>query len=415
MGSTRRGEAGQLQERAIRRTVWGSGMYVHGRIDPNERFRERRRRARRRKRLRRALVVAVALAAAAGVGLGASFFTRDHSGPPAQAPTRRAAAPALRRPPAEMRGVHVTMALASLPGKLDEYLALRGDGLNTLELDVKDESGQVGFVAADLPPLARTLGAARPYYDPVQVARRAHAAGLYLIGRVVAFQDSRLAAARPDLALRRRDGTPWVDAAGRGWVDPYDRRVWRYVVDVAAAAARAGFDEIQLDYVRFPSDGDIASIVYPPRRPAKGRAIEAFLAYAARRLRPLGVRVSAALFGLAATRDLGIGQVPRWIGRHVDAIYPMVYPSHYVPGEYDLVEPEAFPGATVRRSLERFRRQLRGLRVRLVPWLQDFSLRRPYGREEVAEQVDAARREGAAGFLLWNPDGVYHREALAGP
>ena len=391
-------------------------MYIHGRLDPHEPFRERRRRARRRKRLRRAALAAILLALAAGVALGASFMTRGHSQRAIARPARSAARPALPRLPKEMRGVHVTMGLASLPGKLDEYLALRRYGLNALELDVKDENGHVGFVTSDLPALAPAVGAARPYYDPVQVARRARAAGVYLIGRVVVFQDSQLAASRPDLAVQRPDGSSWVDAAGRGWVSPYDRRVWRYVVGVAAAAARAGFDEIQLDYVRFPSEGDLSSLVYPGRQDEpKGRTIERFLAYAASRLRPLGVRLSADLFGLAATRDLGIGQVPRWIARHVDAIYPMVYPSHYVPGEYDLVEPEAFPGSTVSRSLQRFRRQLKGTGVRIVPWLQDFSLRRPYGVEEVAEQVDAARRQGAAGFLLWNPEGVYHPEALRGP
>jgi len=390
-------------------------MYIHGRIDPNERFRERRRRARRRKRLRRAFLAAIALAAAAGVALGASFFTRDHPQPRAGAPERQPAR-ALRPLPAEMRGVHVTMALASLPGKLGEYLALRAYGLNTLELDIKDENGHVGFVTPDLPALARSAGAARAYYDPGAAARQAHAAGVYLIGRVVAFQDSQLAAARPDLALSRADGSRWTDAAGRGWVSPYDRRVWRYVVDVAAVAARAGFDEIQLDYVRFPSDGDVRSILYPGRRDEPmGRTIERFVTYAARRLRPLGVRVSVDLFGLAATRDLGIGQVPRWIGRHVDAVYPMVYPSHYVPGEYNLIDPEAFPGPTVRRSLRDFRRQLRGTKVRIVPWLQDFSLRRAYGPAEVADQVAAARRQRVGGFMLWNPEGVYTEEALSGP
>lgn len=389
-------------------------MDVHG-PDPSERFRQRRRRARRRRRLRRAALAALLLALGAGVALGASFFTRDGSQPRVARPSRPLA-PALPRLPREMRGVHVTMGLVSLPGKLDEYLALRAHGLNTLELDVKDEDGHVGFVSPHLPALARSAGAARPYYDAAAVALRAAEAGVYLIGRVVAFQDSLLAAARPDLAVQRPDGSPWTDAAGRGWLNPYDRRAWRYVVDVAAAAARAGFDEIQLDYVRFPSEGDLAAAVYPRRSAQpKGRVIEGFLAYAARRLRPLRVRVSVDLFGLAATRDLGVGQVPRWIGRHVDAVYPMVYPSHYVPGEYNLVEPEAFPGSTVTRSLRHFRRQLRGLKVRIVPWLQDFSLRRPYRLAEVAEQVAAARRERTAGFLLWNPEGVYHREALAAP
>ncbi|MER3411773.1 MAG: hypothetical protein C4305_05325, partial [Thermoleophilia bacterium] len=121
-------------------------MYIHGRLDSHEPFRERRRRARRRKRLRRAALAAILLALAAGVALGASFMTRGHSQRAIARPARSAARPALPRLPKEMRGVHVTMGLASLPGKLDEYLALRRYGLNALELDVKDENGHVGFV-----------------------------------------------------------------------------------------------------------------------------------------------------------------------------------------------------------------------------------------------------------------------------
>ena len=198
---------------------------------------------------------------------------------------------------------------------------------------------------------------------------------------------------------------------GPAWLNPYDRRVWQYVVDVAAAAAKVGFDEIQFDYVRFPSDGDLESIVYPmSRREPKERTIERFLAYASRRLKPLGVRVSADLFGLAATRDLGVGQ-PKRLGRHLDAIYPMVYPSHYVPGEYHLTDPEAFPAAPLSRLLADYQKAVRGMNVRIVPWLQDFSLSRTYGLDEVTDQVDAARRAKAGGFMLWNPLGVYTQEA----
>jgi len=388
-------------------------MYVHRRIDPNERFRERRRRSMRRARIRRAAIAAALVACAAGIALGASFVAGG--GSPAKQPQAvTAASPAAPAVPGEIRGVHVSMYLAGLPGKLSEYYAMRGYGLNTIELDVKDENGAIGFSSPDVPRLARTVGAARSHYDEISAAQAADDAGVYLIGRVVAFADPILPTARPDLALQWPNGTPWHDPAGFGWLNPYDRRAWKYVADVAVAAAKAGFDEIQFDYVRFPSDGDLKSIVYPHRRnEPKARTIERFIAYASKRLRPHGVHVSADLFGLAATRDLGVGQAPAKLGRHLDAIYPMVYPSHYVPGEYHLTDPEAFPGRTVSESVADFQRQLRTSGARIVPWVQDFSLRRRYGLDEVMDQVEAARRRKTAGFMLWNPLGVYTREALA--
>ena len=194
-------------------------------------------------------------------------------------------------------------------------------------------------------------------------------------------------------------------------MNPYDRRVWDYVVSVAEVAAKAGFDEIMLDYVRFPSDGDVGAAVYPGRTTElRGRVIEDFVAYAQRRLEPLGVRVSSALFGLSATRDLRIGQVPRWISRHVDTVSPMAYPSLYSNGELGISDPYAAPGETVFRTLADFRRQLKGSRAHLIPWVQNFS---GYGADEVRAQIAAARLQGAKGFLLWNPEGRYSVEALA--
>jgi hypothetical protein len=305
----------------------------------------------------------------------------------------------------------VTMSLASLPGKLEQYLAL--PGLNTIELDVKDENGRVGFAPRSV-PLARAIGASGPFYAPRRVARQVHARGDYLIGRVVAFEDPVLAAKRPDLAVHSADGSIWRNNAGLGWANPYDRRVWRYGVDVAAAAARAGFDEIQFDYVRFPSDGDVSLIRYPGRhRQPMAWTIPAFVQYASRRLHPLGVRVSVDVFGLSAARDLGIGQLPRRVSRYVDAVYPMVYPSHYGSGEYGIHDPEASPGRTVGRSLGDFERALEGRSARLTPWLQDFSLARTYSLADVRLQIAAARAHHTAGFLLWNPEGLYSAGALA--
>jgi hypothetical protein len=386
-------------------------------IDPNERFRNRRAAARRRKRLRRGAAVSAGLLGVVLLGAGAQFVG---SGRPS-ASALESTEVALATPsgtgglPVEIRGVHITMGLASLPGKLDEYLDLESDGLTALEVDVKDENGQIGFSGRGL-PLASKVGATRGFYEPRAVARLAHERDVYLIGRIVVFEDPILSGARPDLAIRRSGGSVWKDSAGLGWTNPYDRRVWDYNVDVAVVAARAGFDEIMFDYVRFPSDGDVENAVYRDRGALKKHdAIPAFLRYAARRLDRHDVRVSAAVFGLSATRDLGIGQLPRRMAPHLDTLYAMTYPSLFGPGELGLADPSLAPGETVSRALRRFAIRLRGMHVLVVPWVQDFSFTTPFELEEVSAQIDAARRAGAKGFVLWNAEGVYTDGALAAP
>src|SRR4030095_15787773 len=187
-------------ERTTRRFYEGCGM-VHDAvsmlfppIDPNERFRDRRAAARRRKRLRRSAVLCAFFLAIGLLGVGARFVGSTQSQRPvtdlATLATARGSGPMTL--PIELRGVHVTAAVASLPGKLDDYLDLERDGLTALELDVKDENGEVGFTPSSV-PLARSSGAARTYYAPRDVARRAHERGIYLIGRIVVFEDPVLA------------------------------------------------------------------------------------------------------------------------------------------------------------------------------------------------------------------------------
>jgi hypothetical protein len=393
-------------------------------LEPNERFRARREAARRRRKRRRAAAVGLLLGVTASATLGARFVIDDSTAARGGAPESPAPKPAAKKTapakqprafPDEMRGIHVTMALASIDGKLEEYLELVDEGLNTIQLDVKDENGEVGFVPSAV-PLASEVNAARPYYRPREAAKLVHSKGVYLIGRVVTFEDPMLSAGKPALAIKNPDGSVWRNHAGLGWTNPYDKRVWDYNVSIAEVAARAGFDEIQFDYVRFPTDGNVDSIVYPGKTATPpGWVIAQFVHYAAKRLKPLGVRVSADVFGLSATRDLGIGQVPRRVSKYLDAIYPMVYPSHYGSGEYGLDDPNAMPGETVEWSLADFRRELKKAKSKamLVPWLQDFSYGREYGFADVKAQIDAARLMGARGYLLWNPEGVYTPGALA--
>jgi hypothetical protein len=387
-------------------------------VDPNARHKVRRAEARQRRRKQRLRISGALLTLiAAGVigGVVATHVNRHHN--PVRAASRGKPKPQVHglqpRPlPQELRGVHVTMALAGLRGKLEQYIALKKDGLNAIELDVKDENGEVGWPVNV--PLARRVGSGMRYYNPETAVAKIHAAGLYLIGRVVTFEDPVLSANAPELALRRSDGSRWLNNGGLGWTNEYDKRVWKYNVDIAVQAAKLGFDEIQFDYVRFPSDGDLSQIRYPgAHTQPMDWTIPAFLKYARSRLHPLGVRLSVDVFGLSATRDLGIGQFPSRIAPVVDTIYPMVYPSHYVSGEYNIIDPDSRPGTTVAYSLRDFRSKVAGHKTMLIPWLQDFSLGRTYTLADVQDQIQAARLEHVKGFMLWNAAGLYTVKALS--
>jgi len=391
-------------------------------LDPNERFRQRRQAARRRKyRIRRTIALVALLLLAALIALGATVVAghgssgSDKSSQAKSKSTKPEKKAVERTPlPKEVRGVHVTMALANEPGKLDEYLRI--PGLTALELDVKDENGKVGFLMPSW-TLARKVGASQPYYKAGVAAAKARKAGVYLIGRVVVFEDPTLTAARPDMAIRTTSGGVWTNNAGLGWANPYDQRVWRYVVGIGERAAKAGFDEIQFDYVRFPSDGPIENAVFSHKADEPmGWTIARFVHYATQKLHPLGVRVSVDVFGLSATHDLGIGQVPGRLAKYVDAVYPMTYPSHYNAGEFNLPDPSAAPGQTVAFSLRDFNNAMLGRKANLIPWLEDFSLTSAHRPpEEVQAQIDSARRAHSKGFLLWNPEGVYTQQVLKYP
>ena len=253
-----------------------------------------------------------------------------------------------------MRGVHVTMALAALRGKLDEYLALRA-GLNTIELDVKDENGEVGFVRG-ASPLAR---AHRRREAVLQRASARHGRStppaLYLIGRVVTFEDpvSRRAAAR---ARDPHEPTArvWHTSAGLGWTNPYDRRVWNYNVDIADGG---GEGRLRRDPVRLRALPERRRPLADPlpghaRRSRWRWTIPQFVQYAVEAAAPARRRASRSTSS-GSRRPATSASARSRAGsrRYVDAVYPMVYPSHFSPGEYDLADPNAHPGQTVTDSL----------------------------------------------------------------
>src|SRR5512132_969069 len=318
-----------------------------------------------------------------------------------------------RRPRAPVRAVHVTFYAWANPELRRGVLDLVESGrINAVELDLKDESGVVGF---DAPiPFGRRIGSVQPVYDLPQAIDTLHRRGVMVIGRIVAFRDPIHATAAWKRGWRRQviqtpSGEPY--AGYGGFTNFADPDVRRYNVEVARAAAAAGIDDVLYDYVRRP-DGPTDSMRFPNLHGTPERSIATFLAQARRTLKPYGTFLGASVFGVAATRPTEVAQQIRWMAQNVDYISPMVYPSHWGPGEYGVSYPNGEPYAIVKRSLRDFQRQVRGTGARIVPWLQDFSLGVTYGAAEVQAQIDAAEDVGIREWLLWDPLVTYTEEAL---
>ncbi len=318
-----------------------------------------------------------------------------------------------------VKGIYLTSTSASNPAKLKELMDLvERTELNAMVVNVKDDWGNITFdwdhsIARAAGSVHSELGDLRSFTTQLREK------GIYSIARVVTFKDAYVPKARTDLAVARVSGGIWRDYNGVPWLNPYSRGAWDYIVAIARAAALGGFDEIQFDYVRFPTDGDLEAIVYPGKDNRKREQVIAdFLAYARKELRPFGVWVSADVFGLvtSASDDMGIGQRLEEISGGVDYISPMVYPSHYTPGNLGVPNPNAMPYETVHRSMLDARERLvkigRSDQVSIRPWLQDFSWGYPYGPAEVRAQIQATYDAGYKEWLLWNAANVYSEAAL---
>lgn len=313
--------------------------------------------------------------------------------------------------PTMAKGVHVSVYMAGSDSDLGKLIGLvERTELNALEVDLKDEAGQISFELDN--PLAKQVKATTSYVKLDPCVDKMRYRDVYTICRIVVMKDPKLAKGRPDLAVQNKAGGPW----GTGvWLDPYSQEVWDYNMAVAVAAARAGFQEIQFDYIRFPSDGNTAACAYPHQdKRSQGEVINGFFDYAREKLAPYNVFISADLFGLTASKqgEMGIGQSVKAIANKVDYISPMVYPSHYNAGEYNIKVPEANPHDIVLKSLEDFKKEMKGTPAGLRPWLQDFSLRIAYTPDMVRRQIDACTEAGIKQWILWDPDCSYSESAL---
>jgi hypothetical protein len=319
-----------------------------------------------------------------------------------------------RLPASPVRAVHVTADAWANDDLRAGVLRLVDDKrINAVELDLKDESGVVGW---DAPvPLGREIGAVRPIFDLAAAVKLLHDKGARVIGRLVAFRDPVLAEAAWKGGERRQviqtaEGKAYSGGYG-GFTNFADPTVRRYNIDIAAAAAAVGVDDILYDYVRRP-DGPVDSMRFPGLSGTAEDSIVSFLAETRRALAGTGAFLGASVFGIAVTRPDEIAQDVPAMAREVDYIAPMIYPSHWGPGEYGVASPDNQPYDIVLASLQDYDAALAGTGARLVPWLQDFSLGAEYGPDEVRAQIRAGRAAGVREFLLWDPAVTYTEGGL---
>lgn len=317
-----------------------------------------------------------------------------------------------RSPLTPTRAVHMT-AISWRVDELREPVLdmLRRGQINTIELDLKDESGVVGYDSEV--PFARRIGAVKPEYDLTQAVDEIHRLGGRVVGRVVAFRDPIHAEYAWERGMRDQvvqdpSGNPYSGYGGfTNFANP---EVRAYNVAVAKEASEAGVDDILYDYVRRP-DGPIETMRFPGLRGTASNSIVSFLREAHDALEPQGTFIGASLFGIAAFQPRDIAQDVPAIARVVDYVAPMLYPSHWGPGSYDLPDPDSQPYETVLASTLHFQELTKGTGARVVPWLQDFTLGHEYGPKEVRAQIDAAAEAGVTEWIMWDASVRYTQAA----
>ena len=289
--------------------------------------------------------------------------------------------------------------------------------LNAMVIDFKDETG--GVLHDSQVPLAREIGAVHPSYDLNARLKTLREHNVYTIARIVCMLDPTLANAKPEWAVRNsKTGGIWKNNNGIAWVNAMRPEVWRYEADLAVEAASLGFDEIQYDYMRFPSDGDMDAIDLGGANTTAARttAIHNFLKLTHDALAEYGVALGADIFGIAVwdANDNGIGQQLEQIAPVVDYICPMIYPSHFALGSLGYDIPNNYPYEVILESLQHGDSRIANGKVKFRPWLQDFTYGPgiDYGPNEVRAQIQATYDFGATGWMLWNANSVFTEGAL---
>jgi hypothetical protein len=324
--------------------------------------------------------------------------------------------------PDETKALYVSGWTMGKDSSLQHFIRLANKTeINSYVIDIKEDDGLVSY-QSQVPRVASNKLWTNKF-NPVHVLQELHKNHIHVIGRIVCFKDPLLPVKCPELAIHDKNGQLWKDKENQSWLNPYNPENWKYLVDIAQEGVKLGFDEIQFDYVRFTQNGDLgATELDSVQLSKKYEAINGFLSYARQRLK--NAIISADIFGIVLESPAdteGIGQYLELMGKNVDYLSPMVYPSHYGCGQSvnDVVfeKPDLEPYGVVYNALASGKERIvktPDFKAKLRPYLQDFTASylpegtyQTYGPKQVREQIEAVYKNGYHGWIFWNVESVY--------
>lgn len=349
--------------------------------------------------------------------------------------------------PEPLKGVYMTQCVAGTPSFREKVVKLIEETeLNAVVIDIKDYTGTISFKTGndDIDLLA---GSGCKVSDMREFLENLHDKNIYIIGRITVFQDPLYTKIHPELAVKRKsDGGVWKDRKGLSFVDVGAKPFWDYTVAIATSSYAIGFDEINFDYIRFPSDGNMKDIDFTlTGTTTKKEMLRQFFEYIDKKLTGTGIITSADIFGMTTTNtdDLNIGQVLEYALLNFDYVSPMVYPSHYPPTFNGWPDPNKVPYEIVKFSMDaavarniflhkeiaipvvktfadgttatstpdqKLIKRINPLQLR--PWLQDNDYPIHYTAEMVRKQIQATYDAGLTSWMLWDPANTYTKAAL---
>lgn len=316
----------------------------------------------------------------------------------------------------EIKGLYLTAYSAGNIKKVAQIVDLiKKTELNAIVIDTKDYTGKVLY-DSDV-PLVNELDLEDPRINRLkELITALHKYDIYVIARQTVFQDPILAKLKPEWAIKNTSGGIWKDYKGLAWVDPANKQVWDYNIEIAKEAIKFGFDEVNFDYVRFPSDGNMAAVAYNNGERKKYEVMGEFFHYLNINLTNTPIKISIDMFGFVMEKDgeddMNIGQRLEDSLDEVDVISPMMYPSHYPPGHLGLVNPAQYPGKVIANGMEMGAHKFAGRRAVLRPWIQAFNIGAIYDAEKIRAQIDAVEKYTNGGWLLWNASNRYSDAGL---
>ena len=335
--------------------------------------------------------------------------------------------PSIKKDAIKVKGIYVTGPVAGSADRINELAGLvNSTELNAMVIDVKNDSGEITYNMDH--DLVDEIGAKVNYVtDMEQLVEDLKEKDIYLIARLVAFKDPLLAEKKPELCIKNTDGSLFRDKDGLGWVNPYNKDVWEYLIEISKKAVDIGFDEIQFDYIRFSTDPGMKNVDFGLEAEDKSKTeiIIEFTEHVYQELSSYGAFVSADVYGAIIDSEIDqeiVGQDYVEMSKHLDYICPMIYPSHYEEGSYEIEHPDLEPYKLILASLNKSKEVLseieEGEHVAIVrPWLQDFtapwiSNYQKYGPGQIREQVEGVYDSGYEEWILWNGSNKYSEEGL---